>query len=148
MRPATTVLSSAPDQLVRDYESAPGDLVACGPPDGPGGGDLQDLLPTAPALDTIARSWRAACSVPLAGSPLAAALPTNFHALDAAAQAFFDHLADLAPEWPAESEECGYVWLVAGVLIASGGRQVVRRAGPGPRCPPSACRPRRRGDGG
>ncbi len=129
-RPVTTVLQNAPDALIHEYDPARGDTIACGaPPDGPsGGGEFRDLLPPVPSLDAIATSWRDVFSIPLAGVPIAAALPTNFHALDAAAQAFFEHLADLAPDWPTESEECGYVWLVAGALLAGGGRQFVQRA--------------------
>jgi hypothetical protein len=68
---------------------------------------------------------------PLVGVPLRDAIALDLAALGTEAEALFEHLANLGPEWTSSAEWTEYVYLAAGVLLVGGGAYFARSAAPG-----------------
>ncbi len=140
--PATTGTPGIAVTLSELFQHAPGtgtgasNPADCVPPvEGPSVA-VPDLKPSTTS-DEIRPTWRDVFRDPLFGVPIAEAVPTDLRALDDATEAFFDHLANLVPEWTPNPEWSGYLWLVAGVLLAGGGVHFVRGARDRGRAPAS-----------
>ncbi len=119
------VTLSEPFQHAPETGTVASNPADCVPPvEGPSVA-VPDINPST-TRDELRPAWRDVFRDPLFGVPIAEAVPTDLHALDDATGAFFEHLANLAPEWTSNPEWSGYLWLAAGVLLAGGGVHFVR----------------------